>query len=136
MPQVRVTNPKRQGEAMKEHGYFSLKQLPAHFVPGALLAMVLCLATFSVATSAQDQGRHDTDRRDLIRAEQPPPPCTPNETAAQDVATVARRGRSEEHTSELQSRRDLVCRLLLEKKKKKKQEKISEKKKKKKKNSR
>src|SRR5690349_23686365 len=31
--------------------------------------------------------------------------------------------RSEEHTSELQSRRDLVCRLLLEKKKKKKIEK-------------
>src|SRR5438874_7082668 len=29
-----------------------------------------------------------------------------------------RRIRSEEHTSELQSRRDLVCRLLLEKKKK------------------
>src|SRR5690349_23529736 len=28
-----------------------------------------------------------------------------------------RRARSEEHTSELQSRRDLVCRLLLEKKK-------------------
>src|SRR5438874_7138826 len=32
--------------------------------------------------------------------------------------------RSEEHTSELQSRRDLVCRLLLEKKKKKKNNKI------------
>src|SRR5690349_23250414 len=31
--------------------------------------------------------------------------------------------RSEEHTSELQSRRDLVCRLLLEKKKKKKDKK-------------
>src|SRR5690349_23722412 len=30
-----------------------------------------------------------------------------------------RSSRSEEHTSELQSRRDLVCRLLLEKKKKK-----------------
>src|SRR5204862_5449542 len=30
--------------------------------------------------------------------------------------------RSEEHTSELQSRRDLVCRLLLEKKKKKNKE--------------
>src|SRR5438874_7737568 len=29
----------------------------------------------------------------------------------------SRRRRSEEHTSELQSRRDLVCRLLLEKKK-------------------
>src|SRR5690349_22972237 len=33
---------------------------------------------------------------------------------------VLLRERSEEHTSELQSRRDLVCRLLLEKKKKKK----------------
>src|SRR5690349_23727989 len=32
---------------------------------------------------------------------------------------LAPSGRSEEHTSELQSRRDLVCRLLLEKKKKK-----------------
>src|SRR5690349_22634453 len=31
---------------------------------------------------------------------------------------IARQLRSEEHTSELQSRRDLVCRLLLEKKKK------------------
>src|SRR5207249_7523184 len=34
-----------------------------------------------------------------------------------------RRTRSEEHTSELQSRFDLVCRLLLEKKKKKKKKK-------------
>src|SRR5206468_9543656 len=33
------------------------------------------------------------------------------------------RARSEEHTSELQSRSDLVCRLLLEKKKKKKKHK-------------
>src|SRR5690349_24207508 len=38
--------------------------------------------------------------------------------------------RSEEHTSELQSRRDLVCRLLLEKKKKKKKKKKKIKKKK------
>src|SRR5690349_22704875 len=36
--------------------------------------------------------------------------------------------RSEEHTSELQSRRDLVCRLLLEKKKKKKKERKKKKK--------
>src|SRR5690349_24185468 len=35
-------------------------------------------------------------------------------------ALVISSQRSEEHTSELQSRRDLVCRLLLEKKKKKK----------------
>src|SRR5207249_5896123 len=38
--------------------------------------------------------------------------------AGPGVAQVVRRGdRSEEHTSELQSRFDLVCRLLLEKKK-------------------
>src|SRR2546430_17660466 len=33
------------------------------------------------------------------------------------VRAVERRGRSEEHTSELQSQSNLVCRLLLEKKK-------------------
>src|SRR5438874_5128025 len=37
---------------------------------------------------------------------------------ARELPPVApRNGRSEEHTSELQSRRDIVCRLLLEKKK-------------------
>src|SRR5438067_6290593 len=35
------------------------------------------------------------------------------------VVTMVAEGRSEEHTSELQSRFDLVCRLLLEKKKNK-----------------
>src|SRR5215469_3123955 len=40
-----------------------------------------------------------------------PPSCT--------AGSGSRPGRSEEHTSELQSRRDLVCRLLLEKKKNK-----------------
>src|SRR5438034_3575167 len=40
----------------------------------------------------------------------------------------ARRGaRSEEHTSELQSHSDLVCRLLLEKKKKKQKQKYTDK---------
>src|SRR5688572_32550653 len=38
---------------------------------------------------------------------------------------VSRTGRSEEHTSELQSQSNLVCRLLLEKKKKKKPPKTS-----------
>src|SRR5207249_6867242 len=41
----------------------------------------------------------------------------------QQRADYVIRARSEEHTSELQSRFDLVCRLLLEKKKKKKQKK-------------
>src|SRR3712207_6953821 len=35
-----------------------------------------------------------------------------------DIETMREDGRSEEHTSELQSRQYLVCRLLLEKKKK------------------
>src|SRR5436309_8140384 len=38
--------------------------------------------------------------------------------AVEACSTIAPRGRSEEHTSELQSRENLVCRLLLEKKKK------------------
>src|SRR5436309_7515732 len=41
----------------------------------------------------------------------------PGETIGEDVLLPIR---SEEHTSELQSRENLVCRLLLEKKKKKK----------------
>src|SRR5207247_11443720 len=47
-----------------------------------------------------------------------PPP--PRRSSSRIVRKVA--GRSEEHTSELQSRVDLVCRLLLEKKKKIKKE--------------
>src|SRR5690349_22999549 len=41
----------------------------------------------------------------------------PNMSASRPPVTIIT-PRSEEHTSELQSRRDLVCRLLLEKKKK------------------
>src|SRR3989440_2920832 len=40
-------------------------------------------------------------------------------TRSRTTLDVAKQVRSEEHTSELQSRSDLVCRLLLEKKKKK-----------------
>src|SRR5438034_8073207 len=40
--------------------------------------------------------------------------------SSRDDPRTARPSRSEEHTSELQSHSDLVCRLLLEKKKKKK----------------
>src|SRR2546430_6684785 len=41
----------------------------------------------------------------------------PRPPADQELGAVGRRGRSEEHTSELQSQSNLVCRLLLEKKK-------------------
>src|SRR5438874_8813610 len=53
-------------------------------------------------------------RRVRRRPEARKPQLRPHLPARSD----APRGRSEEHTSELQSRRDLVCRLLLEKKKK------------------
>src|SRR5690349_22553985 len=49
------------------------------------------------------------------RGSEPRTTATPRSRHARRSAA-----RSEEHTSELQSRRDLVCRLLLEKKKKKK----------------
>src|SRR6266496_5856122 len=50
--------------------------------------------------------------------------ATPGEgwTARRDPRSSTSARRSEEHTSELQSRRDLVCRLLLEKKKKNKKD--------------
>src|SRR5690349_23088318 len=43
--------------------------------------------------------------------------CEGEHSGQLDHRRRQRTGRSEEHTSELQSRRDLVCRLLLEKKK-------------------
>src|SRR5947209_10704038 len=45
-------------------------------------------------------------------------PMSPKTRRARLFFTICRRMRSEEHTSELQSRQYLVCRLLLEKKKK------------------
>src|SRR5437660_7504700 len=48
------------------------------------------------------------------------------DVAAGDRADAVRHRRSEEHTSELQSRGHLVCRLLLEKKKKKKKNTITQ----------
>src|SRR5438034_6850884 len=50
-----------------------------------------------------------------------PGSCPPS--GSQRVSRRSRCSRSEEHTSELQSHSDLVCRLLLEKKKKKKKKK-------------
>src|SRR5690349_24182032 len=55
-------------------------------------------------------GRRRTARRCRTRS---------SERRGSGRAAARPAARSEEHTSELQSRRDLVCRLLLEKKKKK-----------------
>src|SRR5947209_8955230 len=53
-----------------------------------------------------------------------PAPSAPAATSPRCPGTAGSRSRSEEHTSELQSRQYLVCRLLLEKKKKNKQRKL------------
>src|SRR3712207_7883239 len=69
----------------------------------------------SAGTAGRGGGRDDRGTRDRPR------PGT-GERAARDPARArgrrGRAGRSEEHTSELQSRQYLVCRLLLEKKNK------------------
>src|SRR5690606_40247116 len=64
----------------------------------------------------------DESRDDAIRVAEPPDRVDAGAETKADVFLVhsgAERGglRSEEHTSELQSRENLVCRLLLEKKK-------------------
>src|SRR2546421_7171400 len=68
---------------------------------------------FVAAQDAVDIGRRLPNRVDVVDP-------VGHETAGVDELTVdvdRRQPRSEEHTSELQSRSDLVCRLLLEKKK-------------------
>src|SRR5256886_11298138 len=65
------------------------------------------------------RGEHDQRDADRDVDEQAQPPGDPRrEHAAEneaDAAAAPRDGRSEEHTSELQSQSNLVCRLLLEK---------------------
>src|SRR3712207_8281149 len=66
--------------------------------------------------------RSGSDRRHLVHPDgddvRREPVAQPRERVDQRLAVVAIMERSEEHTSELQSRQYLVCRLLLEKKKK------------------
>src|SRR2546427_5098097 len=50
-----------------------------------------------------------------------PPAADESKVTVDEVSGCLRSSRSEEHTSELQSQSNLVCRLLLEKKKKNKQ---------------
>src|SRR2546429_2331733 len=59
-----------------------------------------------------DHGRSDGGRHDSIDREM----SQRREGGRRDQGSLARERRSEEHTSELQSRLHLVCRLLLEKK--------------------
>src|SRR5204863_3627152 len=83
-----------------------------HGVPGRCGGLPAVRASVQAAVAGSRRhagGRRRTGSRDS-RA------LHPGRTARTRAAFVL--ARSEEHTSELQSRRDLVCRLLLEKKKK------------------
>src|SRR5947208_10514273 len=72
----------------------------------------------SVKTAHPEASKGDPGGPDTA----PPPPgpggaCTPYQVPPRGAAIGQARGRSEEHTSELQSPDHLVCRLLLEKNK-------------------
>src|SRR5215204_7399162 len=62
----------------------------------------------------------------LFRSRAPPPRPPPSSSSIPSrwTCSTARSARSEEHTSELQSHSDLVCRLLLEKKKNKRDKQV------------
>src|SRR5438105_11382481 len=66
----------------------------------------------SLASGPASGSAADTPRRVSPKSSDNSPPLVRTQALAPD-----QRWRSEEHTSELQSRVDLVCRLLLEKKK-------------------
>src|SRR5690349_22879232 len=66
----------------------------------------------SLLSACRDSWRKEIKREQVLRWTKNWPLWSRNARASSSA-----RFRSEEHTSELQSRRDLVCRLLLEKKK-------------------
>src|SRR5438034_2468894 len=82
------------------------------------------LFPYTTLFRSQEAGRVDEDGVGDHGDFQGPPDEDRHRKHERDQAHGVRRpaavGRSEEHTSELQSHSDLVCRLLLEKKKKKK----------------
>src|SRR5687768_18358005 len=70
------------------------------------------------ARASDVDARVTTDAGSTGGIDAAPTPCTAPATFG-DAGALQAEARSEEHTSELQSRLHLVCRLLLEKKKKK-----------------
>src|SRR5438034_8088073 len=85
---------------------------PAHAGPSPALAVRLARWAGTYYWSDEPEGRHLVLTRPARRPRR-------EAWALHGILIVATR--SEEHTSELQSHSDLVCRLLLEKKKKKSQ---------------
>src|SRR5438034_8809362 len=75
---------------------------------------------FPYTTLFRSETVPEGDYEQVSQAEEPvaEPPTEPEPAAEPAQEEAPARSRSEEHTSELQSHSDLVCRLLLEKKKK------------------
>src|SRR5690349_9112252 len=90
-----------------EHILLGLIKLGQGVAVSVLQKMGLDLETVRAAVEKQVGTGQETKAQNSI-------PYTPR---VKKVLALAGKERSEEHTSELQSRRDLVCRLLLEKKK-------------------
>src|SRR5438552_11772462 len=86
----------------------------ARQVPSALAIKVS--VALRVRSRAIRQGRFEAVAEPTM-GRAPPPRAEPWPTAPRGSSHACPRGRSEEHTSELQSPDHLVCRLLLEKKK-------------------
>src|SRR6266496_5344012 len=80
------------------------------FVPRASVEMTTAASAVRTGTAVRPRPGSNAIRTPVTSEGRPP---------LRARAPAIAPGRSEEHTSELQSRRDLVCRLLLEKKKKK-----------------
>src|SRR5690625_5451165 len=84
--------------------------------------MGLAPSTVSRAFTDPDRGNFQTDEKIMQVAQEMgyrrhPPRLTPERTLSRTINLIVQDSRSEEHTSELQSRGQLVCRLLLAKKK-------------------
>src|SRR5207248_4853565 len=95
---------------------------PMRFAPSlALVALVACAAPLAAQeTPTERSAAADVVRRmNTLERSLALPALVARLTGARDPRrdAVLARARSEEHTSELQSPYDLVCRLLLEKKK-------------------
>src|SRR2546427_7487662 len=89
--------------------------------PARLSSSLLFFFNDTATTEIYTLSLHDAlpiFRRSRARAGSPPPPsrCSRRPPSSQRRAPRDRTPRSEEHTSELQSQSNIVCRLLLEKK--------------------
>src|SRR5574340_1796609 len=85
---------------------------PFHLFPDCFYALLLLFFFFNDTATTEIYTLSLHDALPIFN-------CTTCHDAHGQVIEETREARSEEHTSELQSPKDLVCRLLLEKKKKK-----------------